>query len=82
MLGFQLLLLRRVALFAGPLGADDSQCLGTRIRESPGGIVESGVRVRGVKRESTELGGKEGHCCSLQRVSAAVVRVWDKENFT
>jgi hypothetical protein len=81
-LRFQLLLLRRVALFAGPLGAEDLQCLGTKTRESPGGIVQSGVRVRRVKRESGELGGKEGHCWRERVHQLLEFLISDKENFT
>jgi hypothetical protein len=62
---FELLLLRGVALLAGPLGAEETGCLGTGIRESWDGIGESRVRVWRVENmemeRDIELGGKKRH---------------------
>lgn len=56
MLRFQFLLLGRVSPFASSLGAEDSECLETRIEKSWSWIGENGVGVRMVEREE-KVGG-------------------------
>ena len=90
MLLFQLLLLRWVALLTGSLGAEDSGCLGTGIREPWDWIGESTVRVwrvvESLEMERNEVGRKKRH--GRSEVSEILCEcelrlwVWDKENST